>query len=155
MTLRFTRHIWLTVLLAGLVADTLDILGAIISSAFHQVSLVRVLQSVASGLLGRAAYDGGSTTAALGLLLHYAIMQVIAALYVMATLMLQKLNQQVWLYGTLYGVVVYFFMKAVVLPLSAFPGKPSYALSALMIGMLVHISCVGLPIALLARRARR
>jgi hypothetical protein len=147
-----SRSLMLTIVVAGLIAGTLDILGAIVSSAFHQVSPVRVLQSVASGLLGRSAYEGGAATAALGLLLHFAIMQVIAGIFVLVAQCVQLLNRQAVAFGVLYGVTVYFFMKAVVLPLSAFPGKPSYAVNALAVGIFVHILCVGLPIALLSKR---
>ena len=37
-----------------------------------------LLQFVASGLLGQASFEGGAATAALGLLLHYLMMLLIA-----------------------------------------------------------------------------
>lgn len=149
------RSNWLTaVLLAGLLAGTLDIAAAMLTSASKGVQPLVVLQSVASGLLGRDAYRGGVTTALLGLLQHFAIMQVIAALYAAATQQLAALSRRPFRFGALYGMAVYFFMKAVVLPLSAFPGKPSYALAALATGITVHVLCVGWPIALLLARRR-
>ena len=41
-------------------------------------------QSIASGLLGKAAYEGGSATAPLGLALHFFIAFVMALVYVLA-----------------------------------------------------------------------
>jgi hypothetical protein len=38
------------------------------------------------------------------------------------------------------------------LPLAAFPNKVSFPLGALVTGWLIHMFCVGLPIALVARR---
>jgi uncharacterized membrane protein YagU involved in acid resistance len=54
--------------------------------------------------------------------------------------------------GLLYGIVVYFFMNLVVLPVSAFPHQVSFPISSLIIGLVVHMLCVGLPIALVVRR---
>jgi hypothetical protein len=43
-------------------------------------------------------------------------------------------------------------MQLVVLPLSAFPHKVTFTLSSLLIGLGVHMFCVGLPISLTVRR---
>ncbi len=55
------------ILWGGTVAGILDITDAIVVSSFFGVAPARVLQSVASGLLGRASFGGGISTAALGL----------------------------------------------------------------------------------------
>jgi len=52
--------------------------------------------------------------------------------------------------GLAFGVAVYFFMKYVVLPLSAVPRVGSFEPAA-MVG---HALLVGLPIAVLARPAK-
>jgi hypothetical protein len=54
------------------------------------------------------------------------------------------------LWGVIYGVAVYLFMNLVVLPLSA--ASPRYTVSSVAIQVAVHMTCVGLPIALTARR---
>jgi hypothetical protein len=53
--------------------------------------------------------------------------------------------------GVFYGVAVYFFMNRVVVPLS---GAIKYPFSSqlLVVGVVIHIFCVGLPIALVVRR---
>ncbi len=51
----------------------LDILKPILFASYNGGSAVRVLQSVASGALGREAYQGGLSTAGLGLALHFFI----------------------------------------------------------------------------------
>ncbi|SRR6266487_421863 len=50
-----------------------------------------------------------------------------------------------------YGVAVYFFMQLVVIPLSAIGARP-LALHDVLVGVAIHIPCVGLPIALTLRR---
>lgn len=55
--------------------------------------------------------------------------------------------------GALYGVAVYFVMQLIVLPLSAVPWKVSFPASRLASGLVAHVACVGLPIALAIRWA--
>ena len=52
-----------SILLATIVAGTLDITYAIVASATRGVEPMVIWQSVASGLLGRASYEAGMTTA--------------------------------------------------------------------------------------------
>jgi len=66
------------VVLAGVVGATCDITYALLYYGWRGVPAQRLLQTVASGLLGKASYDGGWPTAALGLACHYAIVAVTA-----------------------------------------------------------------------------
>ena len=70
-----------------------------------------------------------------------------------ASLKLPLLTQQAIGCGVLYGIAVYLFMYAVVRPLSALHLKFfNQTATAILIAVLIHIFCVGLPIALAARR---
>ena len=65
-------------LLGALTVGVLDILDAFVFFGIRGVPPLRILQAVASGLVGpAAAADGGLATAALGLLLHFLIALVI------------------------------------------------------------------------------
>lgn len=131
--------------LGGLAAGVGDTLLAI---GMHHVSPVRIYQSVASGLLGReAAFGGGLASAGLGMLLHFLIATTAAAVYVAASSRLKLLVERAVPCGLAFGVAVYFFMKQVVVPLSA--ARPIAFTWTAMVG---HALLVGLPIALLARR---
>ncbi len=143
-----------TILAAGALAGALDIAAACGIHALRGVSPVRILQSIASGLLGRAAFDGGAGTAALGLFLHFSIAATAAAVYYAASRKLRSLVDRPFLYGALYGVAVYAFMNHVVIPLSAVSQRP-FVLQMALIMLTVHVLCVGLPIALTVRRAGR
>lgn len=135
---------------AGLVAGVLDLLAAIAVNAARNIEPLSVLQSIASGLLGRAAYSGGLATAALGTALHFAIMFVIAAVFLAASRRLPFLARHWFASGPLYGVAVYFVMNLVVLPLSAFPHEVMLAPARVATGLLIHAILVGLPIAWIA-----
>lgn len=142
------------VVLGGLIAGVLDISYAIVFSWFRSgTSPVRILQSVASGLLGRDAYSGGAPAAALGLVLHFVIAMSAAFVYFFASGRLQVLVRRPVLSGIVYGVFVFAFMNLVVIPLSRIGHRPPMAPVVLVTGLLVHMFFIGLPIALATRRA--
>jgi uncharacterized membrane protein YagU involved in acid resistance len=131
--------------MAGLIAGAMDITAAIL---FYGPRVpMRILQSVATGLLGRAAFEGGAATAALGLGLHFFIATSAAAVYCLASRRLALLREQPLLAGPPYGIAVYLFMNRVVIPLSAARPQPLTLKMAA-----IHVFCVGLPIALAVRR---
>ena len=110
-----------------------------------------VLQSIASGLLGADSYKGGLRTAALGALVHFTIAFVAAAAYYVASRRLKLLIQRAIVCGLFYGIAAYLFMYLIVLPLT-FHGSFVHSLDAVATGLVIHMLCVGLPIALAVRR---
>jgi hypothetical protein len=132
-----------------------DITFAFVVSGLRGVGPVRVLHSVAGGLLGPAAREGGLATAALGAALHFLIATAAAAVYWLASRKLDVLVRHAVVCGLLYGVAVYLLMNFVVVPLSAAYFTPSHAPSALLLNSAGHMLLVGLPIALAARRYSR
>ena len=144
------------ILLAGLVAGACDLTGAIVVSWLRAgVSPVRVMQSIASGLLGGTAYQGGATTALLGVVLHFMIATIWTAIFYTASRSIRFLVERPVAAGLLYGVVVYLFMNFVVLPLSAFPMRAPPTFTGRLIGMLIIMFCIGLPIATIVSRSSR
>lgn len=141
------------ILVGGGIAATLDILYAIVFSSFRGVPAVRVMQSVASGLLGQPAYEGGVATAALGLCLHYAMAFLIAAIFWLASRRLSFMTRQAVPAGLAYGICVYLVMNFVVIPLSAFPTAMTYTPVRVAINVVAHMVLFGLPIALATRAA--
>lgn len=142
----------LGILWGGLIAGTMDITAAILTyKVRNNVPPVRILQSVASGLLGKDAFAGGAPTAALGLFLHFVIAFGATTVFYLVSRKMPWLIQNAVIAGILYGIVVQQFMQQVVLPLSAFHKAP-FSFSALVIGLVTHIVCVGLPIALCVKR---
>ena len=139
--------------LAGAAGATCDIVYAFLYYGWKGVSPERILQTVASGLLGKASYDGGWPTAAVGLACHYAIVIVAAALFYAVARRWAWLREEPITTGLLYGLAIYVFMNFVVLPLSAYPYPVRFPLLTTATGLLVHMIGVGLPISLITRRA--
>jgi hypothetical protein len=142
----------------GLAVGVLDFLDAnIFFGLWYGVKPMRVWWSVASGLIGRErAINGGLKTALLGVFLHFVIATLMATVFYFASLALPTLIRHAVACGLIYGVVCYYVMTYVVVPLSRVPPRngptpwPSY-----LNGIIGHALLVGLPIALLARRAAR
>lgn len=103
--------------LATLAAGTLDIVYACVASGLRGRSPMTVLQSVASGWQGSAAFSGGMASAALGLFTHYAIMLTMAAFFGLLARRFAALGGRPWVVGPIYGLGLYAVMYGIVLPL--------------------------------------
>ena len=141
--------------LAGLAASAIEMVPVLTVQALLGVGPLRVLQSIASGLLGRAAYDGGLTAAALGAALHVAISVVAGLVFTICSVRRPWLLDRPILSGTVLGVVAYVVMTFVVVPLSAVPFRPVRVPAMMAVSLLVHVIAFGVPIALVCRRLRR
>jgi hypothetical protein len=144
----------LAVLSAGFACGVLDITAALVVYGYLGLRPMRLLQGIASGLLGPKAFDGGLAIALLGLLCHFVIAFGAATVYFAASRGIRVLLDQAVVFGVLYGVAVYFFMNRIVLPLSAVAKRP-FSMKLMIIGVVIHIFCVGLPISLSVRRFSR
>jgi hypothetical protein len=136
------------VLLGGIVAGTLDI-GAACLITGRSASFI--LHTIAGGLLAKQSYSGGTPTALLGLALQELMGILIAAIYVGATTVLPALARRWLLGGLAYGVVIFFVMNYVVVPLSAWKHHAhfsAHSFAANMAAMLLF----GLIVAWFARR---
>ena len=143
----------LLVVLAGVAGATCDIVYAILYYGWKGIPAERILQTVASGWLGKASFEGGWTSAALGLASHYAIVIVAAALFWAVARRWTWLREEPITAGLVYGLGIYGFMNFVVLPLSAYPYPLRFPLLTTATGLLVHMIGVGLSISLITRRA--
>ena len=136
-----------------MVAGTLDIVYAIGFWAIKAgVAAMRILQSVAAGVLGEASFSGGIGSAALGLVLHYAIMcAMVGAYFLLARHWAPLRERSLLAVGAIYGLALYAAMTYVVVPLSAAgPGPKDTTWIACSIAM--HL-LVGVLCAWFARRA--
>ncbi len=140
-------------LVGGSIAGALDIAFAIASAADGGVSPTQLLQAVASGALGKAAFSGGAPVAALGLALHFLLSFLWAGLFLVVAHRVPGLTRRPLVSGAAFGIVVFLLMRCVVLPLSAFPLPVSFKLSGAALDLLSHMFLFGLPIAMAARKA--
>ncbi len=135
---------------AGLVVGVLDV-G--VAMAIYRTQPMIVLQSIASGVLGKAAYGGGMSTALLGLLLQLTMTMIIAAIFVLAARRLPALPRHWVMSGAAYGAVSFVVMNYVVVPLSgAGHGSIPHFAARLLIENLLSMIVFGLINAWFAQR---
>jgi len=137
--------------MAGLTCGAMDITAALLVYGYLGAKPLQLLQGIAGGVLGPKTFQGGMATALLGLFLHFVIAFGAATVYFAASRALPILVKQAALFGALYGIAVYFFMNRIVVPLSRATHFP-FSVKMMVIGLIIHIFCVGLPIALNVRR---
>ena len=116
----FSKAAFKAILGAAVFAGTLDLLGsfAIYGRIIGEVSAVRLLQSLASVLIGGAAFNGGEITAYLGLLLHYLLVFGFAVNYFIWFPFIPFFRRQKICGGLLYGLFIWIVTSTSALPIS-------------------------------------
>jgi len=137
---------------ATLVAGALDIGDAIVTTLLYGRSVEKMLQGIASGLLGKAAGHGGLGSAAFGLGLHFAIMLAMVTAFVLAATRLPTLTRRPLVWGVLYGIGLYLVMNMIVLPLRFHPPARPFDPVGFANQIFAHTCLVGIPIALITAR---
>lgn len=140
----------------GIIAGLIDLFYACAYyGAAFDAPPVRIFQSIAAGWLGQdAAAAGGDATAVLGIVSHFAIVIVMAAVYVFASRRLPILTQRWALSGLAYGFGLWVVMRFIVVPLSAAPPPTALPFWGTLGAVLAHM-VVGLVIAWFTARMRR
>lgn len=128
----------------------MDIASALLMAVLRGSTPTRLLQFVASGMVGPRAFEGGLATAALGLALHFIVAVGVVTMFYVMSRSLSFLREHPVLSGLAYGLIVFAVMNLIVLPLSA--AKPRHALVPDLIQIAIHMFIIGLPTALLIRR---
>lgn len=137
---------------AWLLAGTLDIVVACVYYPITaRVTVIGILQGIASGLLGARAFDGGLPTAALGLACHYFIALLWTAFFFWIYPRLRVLSASRVATAVLYGVFVSTVMRCVVLPLSNYASRP-FHLGFFVIATVILVFTIGTPLTLIAGR---
>src|SRR5690348_4418605 len=136
--------------IATAISGTLDILFAMILTVAFGREIPKMLRYVASGPFP-SAVDMGTAGAILGLVVHFALMAIMAtALMLLVRWKPERLDTPL-LTGIAYGVLTYFIMNWAVLPLRFHTPLPPKTLS-IVTQAFAHIVLVGIPMAYVAVR---
>ena len=150
-----SSHALPAIFAAGLLCGVMDITAAFLLAWIpNHVPPLRLLQGIASGLLGRASFQHGWTTGTLGLAFHFLIAFTAAGVFYAASRKLPALLDHPWFAGVGYALVIYGVMYWIVMPLSRLHRGP-VTLSSALTAIITHIVCVGLPISLVIHRFAR
>lgn len=150
-----SRIDWRFVLAAGVVAGLLDGVAAVIQAwLVRGTDAVTVFQFIASGALGRAAFDGGLPAAMLGLLFHLCIATSWASVYALARRQWTFLRRPGVPVVVGFGLVIWTVMNLIVLPLSRIPSR-AFSASQASVAAAILIVMVSWPIVAILHRFDR
>jgi hypothetical protein len=137
------------ILWAEFISGSTDLFAACTFSAIRGIRPKRLLQTIASAMIGQKAFGNRGSTAALGLGLHFLIAFIVATTYVVASRYFVALTKHSLLSGLLYGAAVHLFMTFIVLPLSSL--KRPFSMTFFFAQLVIHMLSVGLPISLIVK----
>ncbi len=147
---------WIHVFWGGLLIALGDMTFAtFVWFSWSAQGLIRLFQTIAVGVLGKASFDGGVPAALLGAALHLFIATMFVLVYTVVAERAPRLLRRPIVLGVLYGALLYLIMNFVVMPLSRVHASPSLAHPywigfSLLAHMVFGVLCV-----LFARRALR
>jgi len=142
-----------TILLAGFVAATLDLLGAIIVYAIllKKITAEKLVRGIASGVFKKQAFSGGTEMVLYGIVFHYLIAFVFTIFYCLIFPYIPFLKKYIILSGLLYGFFVWAVMNLIILPL-VFPNRTAVTLESVYTGAPILMVMMGLPLSYFANK---
>ena len=146
------KNFWKTIVLAGLLVGSLDIIAALVNFYCKTGKDPQiVLKYIASAVCGKDAFAGGTTMSALGLLLHFMVAFIWTIFFFWIYPKLKFLSFNRVLTGILYGIFIWFVMSHAVVPLSK-ASVGAFNLKQAAIAALILIGAIGLPLSFIAYR---
>jgi hypothetical protein len=153
----FDRDLLSRLLRAGLLTAIVDgLFSSFLSVVPYRSTVTRLFQGVASVLLGSAAFDGGTSTALLGVLMHFGVAFGWSAVFLLLVVRLPFVRRLLASpYGVvkvaaLYGPFIWMVMSLVVIPLIVH--RPPTIGFRWWVQLIGHFPFVGLPIVAAATR---
>ena len=135
---------------AGILTGLVDGTWAIVLTLIYRSTVTRLWQGVASVLIGQKAFDGGASTVALGVLMHFTVAFTWSAVFLFLVLRSRRVRGVLASpYGVVkvaaaYGPLIWMVMSLAVIP--ALVHRPPTVGLRWWIQLLGHIPFVGVPI---------
>ncbi len=96
----------------------------------------------------------GSAGAVLGLAVHFGLMAIMVAVFVVSARAIPRLLDNPWVSGLLYGLITYGVLDLIVVPLR-FPAAWPPSTLSIATQLFAHIALVGWPTAFITRKYLR
>jgi uncharacterized membrane protein YagU involved in acid resistance len=141
------------ILLAWLVAGTLDMLGAILvyTVLLQKTTAEKIVRGIASGIFKNHAMTGGTEMLLYGVLFHYFIAFCFTVFYFLIFPYVPFFRKQKIIGGLLYGAFIWIVMNLIVLTI-VFPNRTMPTLSSALIGASILMIMIGLPLSFFANK---
>jgi hypothetical protein len=131
----------------------------VFAGILHATTGQRIFQGIARALLGPSAFNGGATTTAIGVFMHFLVALswscVWAAIYESSAVIRRGVTSvgRALAVAVAYGVFVWLSMRYLVLPLTQNPPAGPIMARGTLLVLLAHVTVIGPPIVLLERRS--
>lgn len=146
------KSLFKTIVLAGLLAGTLDITAAFIQYVVvTEKNPVTVLRYISSAIWGKDAFTGGVPIVIAGLVFHYIIAFIFTVFFFLIYPVFNKIIGNKILQAIVYGIFVWCIMNLGVVPLTKAPAG-EIVLSKAIISASILIVCIGLPLTFMAKK---
>jgi hypothetical protein len=146
---------WKSILIATLIAGTLDITAACVNAYLSvKLSPDRLLKYVASGVFGKSAFSGGIEMMAFGLFFHFIIAFACTVCFFLIYPKWSFLHQNLGINAVLIGIVAWAVTTQLIVPMSQIT-PPPFNFSKALVAVSILIVCIGLPIAYFSREFYR
>ncbi|CAN5486850.1 hypothetical protein BH10BAC2_BH10BAC2_11660 [soil metagenome] len=143
------------VILTGLTAGTLDIIGAIINfMANGGKDPLVIFKYIGSAVFGKTAFDGSASMIIAGLGFHYLIAFVFTMFFFLIYPKVKLLSANSFIVAIFYGIFVWAAMNLIVLPLTKLSPIP-FDMSKAGIAAVILIICIGWPVVTGAKKYYR
>lgn len=151
------RSFFAAALTAGLIAGALDIVAACLQAYLkNDTPPMQVLRGVASGAFDPKTFSSPALLALCGLLIHFFIAISFTFFFFFLTKQIPSLVKYPIPIGIIYGLFVWAAMRFIILPyVSRLNPKPIVGQEAIKnaaIAAGIIVICVGIPVALLAKK---
>lgn len=144
------RLLFQRILLAGVVAGTLDAAAAIIDYYVETgKNPVIIFVFIASGVFGKGAFQGSQSIAIFGVLFHFLIAIIFSAFYFWIYPKIKFLHLNRLTNAVLYGIFVWLVMNLLVVPLTITHAWTFHIMKALLAALILMV-CIGMPISFMA-----
>jgi hypothetical protein len=135
---------------AGILTGVTDgTFASLLAVFFFGSSVTRLFQGVASTVLGPASFEGGATTAAIGLAMHFGVALTWSFVFLVLSILppIQRILATpggVYKVAAVYGPCIWLVMSLIVIPL--FVHRPPTFTVPWLVQWIGHFPFVGLPI---------
>jgi len=144
----------------GLVTGVVDgLFSSILAAVFYGSTVTRLFQGVAATLLGASAFDGGTRTALIGVLMHVGVAFGWSAVFLFGVMRSSRIRRVLASrYGVVkvaavYGPCIWLVMSLAVIPLLVH--RPPAVTVRWWIQLVGHFPFVGVPIVAVAAQTLR
>lgn len=146
------KNFWKTIVLAGLLAGSLDIIAALVNFYINTGKDPKiVLKYIASAVFGKASFSDGNNMAVWGLLLHFLIAFIWTIIFFFIYPKLRLLSWNRIITGILYGIFIWIIMTQLVVPMSKATAG-AFNMKQAIIAVLILIAAIGIPLSFMAHR---